>query len=148
MLPYPVDYEPYTSYHVSETLLVLLFTAVGFFLLLKKLEPTPTISLDLDWPYRMGGRAFHWLARRPVQAIDNFVGEIYRYAGTIPLMFTANVVRVFDTHFIDGIVDGFADGFRRAGVRLRAAQRGALQENLAVTFAVAAVVVLAFLFLF
>ena len=44
MLPFATDYHPYTSYHVSETLQILLFTAVGFFLLLKKLVPEPTIS--------------------------------------------------------------------------------------------------------
>ena len=48
MLPYAEDYEPYTSYHVSETLQILLFTAVGFFWLIKKLEPEALISLDLD----------------------------------------------------------------------------------------------------
>ena len=78
MLPYPVEYQPYTAYHVSETLQLLLFTAVGFFLLIKKLAPEPTISLDTDWFYRMGGRAFLWLAKNPVQWIDNGVGAIYR----------------------------------------------------------------------
>jgi multicomponent Na+:H+ antiporter subunit D len=71
LLPYPVDYHPYTAYHLSETLQILLFTALGFFLLLKKLDArADTISLDLDWFYRMGGRAFLWLARKPVQALD------------------------------------------------------------------------------
>jgi len=146
MLPYPVTYEPYTSYHVSETLLVLLFTAVGFFLFLQKLEPTPTISLDLDWPYRMSGRAFLWLARRPVQACDNLVGEAYRAGGLQPLMLSARLSGVFDNRVIDGAVDGFANAFRRCGSRLRRAQRGALQENLTVAFAVAALLVAAFVF--
>ena len=52
--------------------------ALGFFLLLKKLVPEPTISLDMDWFYRKGGRAFLWLARKPVQAVDTVVGELYR----------------------------------------------------------------------
>ena len=82
------EYHPYTAYHVSETLQILLFTALGFFLLLKKLVPEPTISLDMDWFYRMGGRAFLWLARKPVQAADTFVGELYRVAGLVPLMVT------------------------------------------------------------
>ena len=65
MLPYPeVKYHPYTSYHVSETLQILLFTGLGFFLLIRKLKPEATISLDLDWFYRMGGRAFLWLAEK------------------------------------------------------------------------------------
>lgn len=148
MLPYPVAFEPYTAYHVTETLLVLLFTAVGFFLLVKKLEPTPTISLDLDWPYRMGGRAFLWLARKPVQFVDACVGEIHRVAGLVPLMGSARLVNRFDNRVIDGVVDGFAGAICNIGGRLRGAQRGALQENLAIAFAVAAVMVLAFVFFF
>jgi NADH:ubiquinone oxidoreductase subunit 4 (subunit M) len=82
MLPYPVEYHPYTSYHISETLQILLFTALGFFLLLKKLTPEAKISFDLDWFYRKGGQAFLWVARRPVQWIDQGVGELYRVAGS------------------------------------------------------------------
>ncbi len=148
MLPYPVVYEPYTSYHVSETLLILCFTGVGFFLLLKKLEPAPTISIDLDWFYRMGGRAFLWLARKPVQTIDNLVGEIYRAGGLVPLMRSANLVDRFDRVVIDGVVDGLASSFRRLGNRLRSTQRGALQENLAISFAAAAVALVLMVYVF
>lgn len=147
MLPYPVEFEPYTAYHVSETLQILLFTGLGFFLLIKKLEPEAKISLDLDWPYRMGGRAFLWLARKPVQAIDNAVGEIHRAGGLIPLMRSANLVNVFDSRVIDGVVDGFAGTFRSVGERLRGAQRGPLQQNLALAFAAAALVIVALIFL-
>lgn len=73
MLPYPVHYEPYTAYHLAETLQILLFTALGFFLLLKKLTPEPTISLDLDWFYRMGGRIFFLTA-------DVGLGRVNRWA--------------------------------------------------------------------
>ena len=142
MLPYPVEYLPYTSYHVSETLQILLFTALGFFLLLKKLEPEAKISLDLDWPYRMGGRAVEWLARRPIQAIDTWVGELYRTAGLAPLGWLARWSARFDQRAIDGVVDGIAATVRAAGQKLRPAQRGALQENLTVAFGVGAAVVL------
>lgn len=148
MLPYPVEYHPYTSYHVSETLQVLLFTALGFFLLLKKLEPEAKISLDLDWPYRMGGRIFLWVASKPIQAVDTFVGEIYRVAGLVPLLVSSRVAAAFDTHVIDGVVDGFAGSFKRLGERLRNAQRGALQENLTLALGIAAVVVAGVVFLF
>jgi len=139
LLPYPVDFVPYTSYHVSETLQILLFTALGFFLLIKKLEPEAKISLDLDWPYRKGGRAFLWLAEKPVQWIDTAVGEIYRVAGLVPLMVSARLSAVFDNTIVDGAVDGLAHTIRRLGGRLRAAQRGALQENLTFAFGAAAV---------
>jgi multicomponent Na+:H+ antiporter subunit D len=141
MLPYPVDYQPYTAYHVSETLQVLLFTAFGFFLLLKKLEPEAKISLDLDWPYRMGGRAFLWVASKPVQTCDAVVGELYRVAGLAPLMLSAKAAAVFDTHVIDGVVDGLAGTIKRTGERLRLAQRGALQESLTLALGVTAIVV-------
>jgi len=151
MLPYPEEamkYLPvvYSPYHVFETLQILLFTGLGFFLLLKKLVPEPTISLDTDWFYRMGGRVFLWFARKPVQIADTFVGEIYRIAGLVPLMFTARVAGLFDNGVIDGMVDGLAATVRGIGQRLRGAQRGQMQENLAFSFAVAAVLILAFVF--
>jgi multicomponent Na+:H+ antiporter subunit D len=147
MLPYPVDYRPYTTYHVSETLQILLFTAVGFFLLLKKLEPTPTISLDMDWFYRKGARGFLWLARKPIQFADTCVGEFYRVGGLRPLMRSARLAGRFDNRIIDGIVDGIAAAVGALGQRLRLVQRGAVQENLALTFAVVAVLALAVFFL-
>jgi multicomponent Na+:H+ antiporter subunit D len=148
MLPYPVEYHPYTAYHISETLQILLFTALGFFLLLKKLTPEAKISFDLDWFYRKGGQAFLWVARRPVQWIDQGVGELYRVAGLLPLMLTARWSAVFDNRIIDGAVDGLATTIRSVGNRLRGAQRGALQENLTVAFGVAAALVLIFAWFF
>jgi multicomponent Na+:H+ antiporter subunit D len=148
MLPHPevaAEYHPYTAYHVFETLQILLFTGLGFFLLIKKLVPDPTISLDMDWFYRKGGRAFYWLAKYPVQRVDTFIGELYRYAGLIPLMLTAKVSGLFDNYVIDGAVDGFAESFRGIGRRLRFAQRGQMQQNLAFAFAVAAALIVAFL---
>ena len=150
MLPYPEEamkYLPqvYSGYHVSETLQILLFTGLGFFLLLKKLTPEAKISLDLDWPYRMGGRAFRWFARKPVQAVDIFVGELYRLAGLIPLMITARLAGLFDNAVVDGIVDGTAETVRGIGRRLRFAQRGQMQESLTLAFGVAAVLIVAFI---
>ena len=146
MLPYPVDFHPYTSHHVSETLQILLFTGLGFFLLIKKLEPEATISLDLDWFYRMGGRAFLRFAKKPVQAVDTAVGAIYRVCGLRPLMQSARDVGIFDNRVIDGAVDGIASAVQGVGSRLRRAQRGALQENLTLAFVAAAILLLAFLF--
>lgn len=149
LLPFqPVEYHPYTSYHISETLQVLLFTALGFFLFLRKLTPEPKISLDTDWFYRMGGRVFLQIARSPVQLLDNVVGGIYRYAGLLPLKATAFVVSLFDQYIIDGLVDGVAKGVRGVGGRLRVGQRGALQENLTLALAAAVILVVIFLYVF
>jgi len=153
LLPYQEaarEYHPYTGYHVSESLQLLLFTALAFFVLvrLRKIEPHAGTNVDLDWFYRIGGRAFLWLARKPVQGVDTAVGETYRAGGLRPLMMSARLVGVFDNRVIDGIVDGFAGAIRAVGSRLRFAQRGALQENLTLAFAVAAAVVLIVLFVF
>jgi multicomponent Na+:H+ antiporter subunit D len=145
MLPYHVDYEPYTAYHVSETLQILLFTAIGFFLLIKKLRPEPTISLDTDWFYRMGGRAFRWVAKNPVQWIDDGVGAAYRVLGLLPLMISSRCASLFDNRVIDGLVDGLALSVRQVGNRLRFLQRGAVQDNLALVVVVSVVVAMAIL---
>ncbi len=145
MLPYPVDYHPYTAYHISETLQLLLFTAVGFFLLLRKLEPEPTVSLDTDWFYRRGGQAFLWLARKPIQWLDDQVGALYRVGGLLPLMFSSRCANLFDNEVIDRLVDGVAGGVRSLGSRLRTFQRGAVQENLALVFVFSVILVMAFL---
>lgn len=146
MLPYQeVVYQPYTSYHISETMQILLFTALGFYLLINKLKPEKTISMDLDWFYRKGGKAFLWLARKPIQALDTGIGELYRVAGLVPLMITARVAGLFDNKVVDGAVDGIAISVRAVGRRLRGLQRGQMQENLAFTFAMAAVLIIVFL---
>jgi multicomponent Na+:H+ antiporter subunit D len=52
MLPYPVDFVPYTGAHVVSQLQLLLFSGLAFFVMLGWLQRTLTISLDLDWFYR------------------------------------------------------------------------------------------------
>jgi len=52
LLPYPVDYEPYTAEHVVTQLQLLLFAGLAFFVLLPLMKRTETISLDVDWIYR------------------------------------------------------------------------------------------------
>lgn len=130
-------YEPYHTAHVLEALQVLLFTALGFFLMLKKLQPEAKIALDLDWTWRRGGKAFLWVASHPVQAFDNAVGSVYKRVGLDGLKSSARAASEFDSAVIDGAVDGFASSFRKLGGVLRNAQRGALQQNLLVAFAVA-----------
>ncbi len=52
LLPYPVDYQPYTFVRVVSQSQLLLFAVIGFFLMLPLLKRTQTITLDLDWLYR------------------------------------------------------------------------------------------------
>jgi multicomponent Na+:H+ antiporter subunit D len=140
-------YHPYNAGHLSESLQILLFTATAFFIMvkMKKIEPHAGTNVDLDWFYRKGGQLFLAFARKPVQTIDTAVGEIYRVCGLIPLMWVSRVVDLFDRKAIDGVVDGSAMSVRGLGGRLRSLQRGAVQESLALAFAVAAVLLIVFL---
>ena len=61
LLPYPVDYVPYTAAHVLTILQLLMFSGLSFFLLLPLMKRTLTISLDVDWFYR---RAIPWAVER------------------------------------------------------------------------------------
>lgn len=63
-MPMAVDYEPYRLGKVVENLQVLLFTALGFLLVLYKLPAKPKIALDVDWFYR----------RLPERVADKFAG--------------------------------------------------------------------------
>ena len=56
LLPYNVDYVPYTASHVVSQLQLLLFSGLAFFLMLGWLKRTLTITLDVDWFYRRLGR--------------------------------------------------------------------------------------------
>ncbi len=52
LLPYPVDYVPYTAGNVVTQLQLLLFAGLAFFVMLPMMKRTLTITLDFDWFYR------------------------------------------------------------------------------------------------
>lgn len=52
ILPYSVDYKPYTVAHVVAQFQLLLFAGSAFFVLLPMMKRTLTITLDFDWFYR------------------------------------------------------------------------------------------------
>ena len=53
MLPYSVDYVPYTADHVLAQMQLLLYSGLAFFVMLPWMQRTLTISLDFDWFYRV-----------------------------------------------------------------------------------------------
>lgn len=55
LLPYEVNYVPYTAAHVITQLQLLLFSGLAFFVMLDYLKRTPTITLDVDWLWRVAG---------------------------------------------------------------------------------------------
>ncbi|RJX34885.1 MAG: Na(+)/H(+) antiporter subunit D [Desulfarculus sp.] len=95
LLPYPVDYVPYTGAHVMGQLQLLMFGALAFCLLmLSGIYPAEqrAINLDFDWFYRKGGRGFYWLCdaglnslnriseRFLVQGVSRSLGEYFQAA--------------------------------------------------------------------
>ena len=100
-LPNPVDYVPYTLQHVTATLGTLGFTALGFFLLLKHLDPELKISLDTDWFYRRGTSACVTLIQRPLVHLESLVGEIYEVVMRRPVLGMASLLRKSDTRVVD-----------------------------------------------
>lgn len=137
MLPFPLQYEPYTAYHLSETLQVLGFTGLGFYLMVKKLAPASKINLDADRLYRMAARGILWLARYPISRVDTWSGELYRTAGIGSAMKAAGALSSFDMQGIDRFVDSIARHVARAGEQLRSVQTGKVQHYIS-----AAVIVL------
>jgi len=70
ILPYPVDYQPYTVGHLVTQFQVLLFAGFAFFVMLKLMRRTLTISLDFDWFYRRVGPAVYRKVAEWVGAFD------------------------------------------------------------------------------
>jgi multicomponent Na+:H+ antiporter subunit D len=128
MLPFPVHYHPYTSYHLAETMQLLGFTGLGFFIMVKKLKPKPKINLDLDWFYRKGARIFMRFASRPVLSSDSWINDVYRSVGLRLTMALAKAISWFDWEGIDWTIDGSARGVVEGGNRLRSLMTGKIQH--------------------
>jgi multicomponent Na+:H+ antiporter subunit D len=95
LLPYAVDYEPYTMSHVVTVLQLLLFAALAFTVLMKTGVYPPelrSVVLDVDWIYRrllpqawsgvaeawmMGQRAFLDRAERARQTVLGWTAGYY-----------------------------------------------------------------------
>ena len=143
LLPYPVEYHPYTLMHLSEMLQILSFTGLVFFLLVKKLAPEDKLNLDLDIFYRMGGRVFMWIDNYIISVIDGFWGELYRILGLKILFKNADISYGFDRKVIDGVVDGSALGVRGFGGIIKKLQTGRIQAYMG--FAVLFIVLIVWL---
>jgi multicomponent Na+:H+ antiporter subunit D len=105
-LPYPVDYAPYTARHVTATLGLLAFTALGFLSMLKHLDPEPIVSLDTDWFYRRGASAVVAFSSGMLARTEDRVGQIYDLIMRWPVLRAAALLREIDLRGLDAIVVG------------------------------------------
>jgi multicomponent Na+:H+ antiporter subunit D len=144
LLPFPVHFDPYTGDHVTSALGILCFTGLGFFMLLKKLDPEPTISVDTDWVYRKGSRVFMWFTNKPLSAYEDYLSNIYNtWFSNLTLVLSNFLARVFDVRGIDGMVNGIAAFFIELAGNLRGTATG-LVRNYAVTMLVGSVAIVAY----
>jgi len=80
LLPYPVEYVPYTAPHVVGQTQLLFFSALAFtLLLLSGIYPAEMrcVNLDADWFYRRGGRLFFHLMDKILNKINGFCEHVF-----------------------------------------------------------------------
>ena len=92
LLPYPVDYAPYTAPHVVGQTQLLFFSALAFTLLLRAgIYPAEIrcINLDSDWFYRKGGKLFFIFFDRILNGLNRFFDRVFvkGIAGTLSALF-------------------------------------------------------------
>ena len=80
LLPFPVDYVPYTGAHVVGQLQLLLFSGLAFFVMLPALRRTLTITLDTDWVYRRLGPALARVGGGALATVDRALRRAIRTA--------------------------------------------------------------------
>lgn len=124
ILPYAVDFEPYTGVHVTESLGILMFTLLAFVLLLKYLDPENTVTIDTDWFYRRGATVFMWLANKPVALWEKTIVTLADGLGLNTLHRLSKHSQTIDTHVVDGAVNGVAKSAMKGGRLLRRLQTG------------------------
>ena len=145
-LPYPeTTYAPYTVLHVTATLGMLGFTALGFFLLLKHLDPKPTISLDTDWFYRRGAVHFLKLVQGPLARLEfGLVRQVYEAVIRRPVLGVARLLRRFDGSVVDAALVGLGRWTQGLAQNLKTTSSGHTQHyGLLMTAGVIALVALA-----
>jgi multicomponent Na+:H+ antiporter subunit D len=80
ILPYPVEFVPYTSSHVLFQLQLLMFSALAFtLLLLSGIYPAEirAINLDADLIYRKGGRLFYTNVAAGLNGLNRVTEKVF-----------------------------------------------------------------------
>jgi multicomponent Na+:H+ antiporter subunit D len=73
MLPYPVEYVPFTLTRVFSITQMFIFTFLGFWVLRKLVRGYPAFVLDTDWLLRMPGGLLLRFCKGPLVAFGEFV---------------------------------------------------------------------------
>ena len=73
MLPYPVEYVPFTVTRVFSITQMFIFSFLGFWLLRKLVRGYPSYVLDTDWLVRIPGKLFLQFCNGPLLALGAFL---------------------------------------------------------------------------
>jgi multicomponent Na+:H+ antiporter subunit D len=131
LLPFPVDFQPYTSWHLLQMFQLVGFTGLGFYLMRKIIVPHAKLNLDFDYVYRLIGKAAYWSVSYPLSVIDGFWSEVYARIGLRSMLWGSAATQVFDKGVIDGVLDGTAYTVRDLGGVAARGETGRLQDYLA-----------------
>jgi multicomponent Na+:H+ antiporter subunit D len=84
ILPFGMDYEPYTYSHVLKSVQLLGFTFLAFWVFRSKLGGEALIALDTDWVYRRPARVSYALGPQVVAAAFGFMERtVYGVMGRV-----------------------------------------------------------------
>ncbi|MBE9542645.1 MAG: Na+/H+ antiporter subunit D [Proteobacteria bacterium] len=75
MLPYPVEFVPFTTTRVFSITQMFIFAFVGFWVLRKMVKGYPTYTLDTDWFVRMPGMRFVRFCNEPLINFGSFLDK-------------------------------------------------------------------------
>jgi multicomponent Na+:H+ antiporter subunit D len=75
MLPYPVEYVPFTVTRVFSITQMFIFAFLGFWLLRKLVKGYPTFVLDTDWPVRIIGGKVMGFCKGPLLAFGTSLNQ-------------------------------------------------------------------------
>ena len=131
MLPYPVQYTPYTWWKILGVFSLFGLTCLGFFLLRRVMHSRPFRHPDFDVLYRACGRGVLGYISRPLAWADLRWAEFYRVLGLRGLLKGAGRGRWFDAKGIDFVVEGTATIMLGLGKISAKLQTGRLQGQLA-----------------
>ena len=138
-LPFDMEhpYVPWTLWNVLQSLMLLGFSGLAFYLLRRIITPHAGLNLDVDYFYRAIGRLVLACICRPLAWMDTNWSEAYRVVGLRGLVGLALGSSLFDKHGIDGVVDGSALAVRGIGRIGASLQNGNLQRYLVLSLSLA-----------
>lgn len=101
LLPFPIEYKPYTYHHILGTISLFSCVALGFFVVKSLIAPKPKINLDTDWFYISLGHLIYKGLLRILEPLEyKYVGEFYKIIIDKILIGLRKKVRFLNENFL------------------------------------------------